>query len=164
MSESDATDVARVLDCLPALRRALGTEVPTSPKGEAISATQFYAVRALEDRDRTAGELARAISVRLPTLTQIVDALVDRGWIERRDDPSDRRKVWLGLTERGREAARYAGVAAEDRLDTVLSEITPAQRRALVKGLEALRGAIQAQRRQLTTSRAEPTRADGRAR
>ena len=110
------------------------------------------------------GELARAISVRLPTLTQIVDALVDRGWIERRDDPSDRRKVWLGLTEGGREAAHYAGVAAEDRLDTVLSEITPAQRRALVKGLEALRGAIQSQRRQVTSSRAEPTRADGRAR
>src|SRR3954463_15776535 len=112
MFETDATDVARVLDCLPALRRALGTDVPTSPNGETISATQFYAVRALEQRDRTAGELARAISVRLPTLTQIVDALVDRGWIERRDDPADRRKVWLGLTERGREAAQYAGVAA----------------------------------------------------
>ena len=43
MSESDASDVARVLDCLPALRRALGTEVPTSPKGEAISAAGFSA-------------------------------------------------------------------------------------------------------------------------
>src|SRR3954454_21044136 len=147
MFESDASDVARILDCLPALRRALGTDVPTSPAGETISATQFYAVRALEQRDRTAGELARAISVRLPTLTQIVDALVDRGWIERRDDPTDRRKGWLNLTEKAREAARFAGPAAEDRLETVLCEMTQPQRRALVKGMEALRGAIQTQRR-----------------
>jgi DNA-binding MarR family transcriptional regulator len=163
MIESDASDVARVLDCLPALRRALGTDVPTSPSGDSISSTQFYAVRALEHRDRTAGELARAISVRLPTLTQIVDALVDRGWIERRDDPADRRKVWLSLTESGREAAHFAGASAEARLETVLSEMTQPQRRALVKGMEALRGAIQAQRRQ-TGKRPEVARADGRGR
>jgi DNA-binding MarR family transcriptional regulator len=162
MIESDASDVARIIDCLPALRRALGTDVPTSPTGDTISATQFYAVRALEQRDRTAGELARAISVRLPTLTQIVDALVDRGWIERRDDPTDRRKVWLGLTERGREAARFAATAAEERLETVLSEMTQPQRRALVKGMEALRLAIQS--RHQTGTRLEPARSDGRAR
>src|SRR5581483_12045400 len=137
------------------------TDVPVNAEGDTISSTQFYAVRALEHRDRTAGELARAISVRLPTLTQIVDVLVERGWIERRDDPTDRRKVWLALTESGRAAARFAGVAAEDRLRDLMDHMTAPERRALVRGLEALRGAIQLQRRQ-APGRSESTRPNGR--
>jgi len=163
MFESDSSNVARVLDCLPVLRRALGTDVPINARGDTISSTQFYALRALESRDRTAGELARAISVRLPTLTQIVDSLVDRHWIERRDDPSDRRKVWLALTEEGRAATQFAGRAAEERLGDILGHITPAQLRALVKGLEALRAAMQAQRR-ASPKRSDPAGANGRGR
>ncbi|RMI46250.1 MarR family winged helix-turn-helix transcriptional regulator [Streptomyces triticirhizae] len=39
-----------------------------------------------------------------PTLTRLVDQLVDDGLVHRRVDPLDRRRVVAGLTPRGREA------------------------------------------------------------
>jgi len=50
---------------------------------------------------------------------QAVDTLADRGYLERTHDPSDRRKVHLILSERGREAGRAARSAVE-RVDREL--------------------------------------------
>lgn len=131
-----------MLDLLAAVRRVLGPEVPIQPGGEAIATTQFLALRALSTQDRTASELARALGVRLPTLTQLADGLVTRGWIERHDDPQDRRRVRLGLTDSGRDVYLSARECAEDRMGRILDHISPGERKALVKGLEALRGAL----------------------
>src|SRR5688572_13204942 len=110
------TTAARVLDCFGALRRALGGDIQTTA-GESISPAQFYPLGALADLDRTAGELARAIAISLPSLTQLVDLLVERGWVARYPDPTDRRKVRLAITEPGRELYWRAREAAEARLD-----------------------------------------------
>lgn len=112
------------------------------PGGETIATTQFLALRALATQDRTASDLARALGVRLPTLTQLADGLVTRGWIERHDDPEDRRRVRLGLTESGHEIYLSARECAESRMGRILGHIPPSERKALVKGLEALRVAL----------------------
>ena len=96
------TDATRVLDCYAAFRRAFGGDI-TLEDGESISPAQLRALCALYDGDRTAGELARVVVISLPSLTQLVDGLVDRGLVVRHSDPTDRRKVWLSITDRGRE-------------------------------------------------------------
>jgi DNA-binding MarR family transcriptional regulator len=62
---------------------------------------------------------------------QLVDTLVARGYLHRSVDPEDRRRLTLGLTERGQDAAtvirtavagvdsELAGRVGEDRLDEV---------------------------------------------
>jgi DNA-binding MarR family transcriptional regulator len=50
---------------------------------------------------------------------QLVDALVDRGYLERALDPDDRRRLTLTLTDRGQLAANV-GRKAVERVDAAL--------------------------------------------
>jgi DNA-binding MarR family transcriptional regulator len=99
-------------------------------------------MRALADRDRTAGELARAIIITLPSLTQLVDGLVERRLVERYADPTDRRKVRLALTSEGRALYAHAREAAELRVATILEVLSTEERDAVLRGFEAMREAI----------------------
>ena len=53
-------------------------------------------------------ELASAVSVDAPYATLIVDNLQERGLVERRPDPADRRRKLVALTPEGKEAAQRA--------------------------------------------------------
>jgi DNA-binding MarR family transcriptional regulator len=52
--------------------------------------------------------------------SQLIDALVVRGYVERRPDDEDRRRTIITLTPRG-EAAAEASHAAVDRVDALLT-------------------------------------------
>ncbi len=52
---------------------------------------------------------------------QLVDTLVVRGYVERRPDPDDRRRMTVSLTERGRTAAT-ASRSAVEAVDAELAE------------------------------------------
>jgi DNA-binding MarR family transcriptional regulator len=58
--------------------------------------------------------LAEAVSVDAPYATLIVDTLEERGLVERRPDPADRRRKLVELTPAGREAT--------GRLERILHE------------------------------------------
>lgn len=73
------------------------------------------------------GALARALRVTLPTMTGILDRLVEHALIERREDPDDRRLVISRLTAQGQDLVDrllasgrnrlvrvYEGLAAQD--------------------------------------------------
>ncbi len=82
--------------------------------------------------------LPRWLGVSKQAVSQVVDTLVNRGYLERSPDPDDRRRNSLGITERGREVleAAYLGVeAVEDQLS---ERISPDQFEALRAGLYAL--------------------------
>jgi DNA-binding MarR family transcriptional regulator len=53
-------------------------------------------------------ELAEAVRVDAPYATLIVDNLEERGLVERRPDPADRRRKLVALTPEGKEAAQRA--------------------------------------------------------
>jgi DNA-binding MarR family transcriptional regulator len=74
--------------------------------------------------DRTGGprqDLPSDLGVTKQAVSQLIDILVGRGYLERSPDPGDRRRVALGLTERGQQAvaAVQRGV---DAVDDQLSE------------------------------------------
>lgn len=50
--------------------------------------------------------LAEAVRVDAPYATLIVDSLEERGLVERRPDPADRRRKLVALTPEGKEAAQ----------------------------------------------------------
>ena len=69
------------------------------------------------DRKMTHKDLADRCLIRPATLTGVVDTLVRSGHVERRDDRSDRRSVWVTLTPKGISVAakvhrRVAGESA----------------------------------------------------
>jgi DNA-binding MarR family transcriptional regulator len=70
--------------------------------------------------------------------SQLIDTLVIRGYIERRIDPDDRRRMSVRLTERG-SAAAAAIQAAVDEIDAVLEQrLTAEELHGLRAGLAAL--------------------------
>ena len=55
------------------------------------------------------GELNRGVLLSQPALSRLVDRLAERGLVERRPDPADRRGVRLALTAAGRALQHHVG-------------------------------------------------------
>lgn len=67
-----------------------------------LTIIEWYILRALYERDgQHASELARAVGRAATSFTPNLDKLQERGLIERRPDPSDRRAVHIHLTAAG---------------------------------------------------------------
>jgi DNA-binding MarR family transcriptional regulator len=90
-----------------------------------LTGPQLICLRHLRDcpQPPTAGELARALSLRQPTVTGLVDRLVARGVVLRRHDARDRRVVRVSLTPQGRELAWNAPLPLHERFAHRLSQL-----------------------------------------
>jgi len=91
--------------------------------------------------DATGGprqDLPSDLGVSKQAVSQLVDTLVNRGYVERSADPDDRRRVKLEPTERGQQAvaAIYRGVEAVDR--QLYERVSPDQVDAMRSSLYAL--------------------------
>jgi len=60
------------------------------------------------------GALAEEIGVQGPSLVRLIDQLQGMGFVERTEDPSDRRARLLNLTPAGRDHAAQAEAALDD--------------------------------------------------
>ncbi len=91
-----------------------------------------------EQRDVPLSELIRSLRISKQSAGQLVDTLVLRGYLERSEDPQDRRRLVVGLTARGRAAAAVQADARE-RIDARLADrIGSAQVAQLRRSLAAL--------------------------
>jgi MarR family transcriptional regulator for hemolysin len=99
------------------LRQAVDAEMRLIGLTEATWRPLVY-LRALGDGVRQK-ELAGAMSIEGPSLVRLLDSLERRGFIERREDESDRRARGIHLTRAGRDLAMRAariGNAFQSRL------------------------------------------------
>lgn len=85
-----------------------------------------------------ASDLIPQLGVSKQAASQLVDTLVMRGYLERRVDSDDRRRVILEVTDRGRVAAGavHEGVVSVDA--ELTGRLTPAELKGLRAGLVAL--------------------------
>lgn len=68
-----------------------------------LTAVQGMVIRFLYDDDRlTSSELGRKTDLDSATLTGVLDRLEAGGFVERRQNPEDRRSIRIHLTEKGR--------------------------------------------------------------
>lgn len=84
-------------------------------------------------------ELAAQVLISRPTTTRVVDRLVGRGWVDRHQDPADRRVVRVGLTGTGRVVLRGAGRLHVDGIARLFeAPLTGAQISAIGDALDAV--------------------------
>jgi len=77
-------------------------------------------------------EVSDLIGLHASDLVEIVDLVEGQGWVERRRDPSDRRRYQLTLTPSGRTIlGRYDALAAETEA-AVLEPLSETERRRLM--------------------------------
>ena len=85
-----------------------------------------------------AGDLIRQLGVTKQAASQLIDTLVLRGYLEREAHPSDRRRVSIELTDRGRAAAAVVRDGVE-AIDAELAQrLSPSELAGFRAGLEAL--------------------------
>jgi DNA-binding MarR family transcriptional regulator len=97
----------------------------------------FVLVR-MENHPESAVDLILRLGVTKQAASQLIDALVLRGYLTREVNPADRRRMKIDLTDRGRAAAATirSGVASvDDELSRMISSVELAGLRA---GLIAL--------------------------
>ena len=86
----------------------------------------------------TLGRLAEAERVAAPTITRVVALLEDRGLVERRPDPGDRRATLVQLTEDGRTLMSTVRRQRTAWLVEQLESLDPDQVQRLVDALDVL--------------------------
>jgi len=100
-------------------------------------------VRALACIDRAAGAslslVAEQLGLALPSASHLVDALVRRGLLARRNDDADRRRIRLDLTARGTAALKRAMDVARTMVAERIGNLTAQERRAVVESMDLLR-------------------------
>lgn len=107
---------------------------------------QYRLLAMIDAGGARASLLAERLAVSKPSISSMVDALADRGLVDRREVRDDRRAVHLGLTPAGRRALRQAERRMEARLDEVLAHCV--DRPAVERALSLLGDALDAARRE----------------
>ncbi len=113
------------------LRREDEASGLSAPRLSALSVLVFAGPLSL-------AELASAEQVRPPTMSRLVESLVEAGLVTREIAPGDRRSVRIAATEEGRrllEAGRERRVRV---LISRLEKLAESERRALARGVEIL--------------------------
>jgi DNA-binding MarR family transcriptional regulator len=95
----------------------------------------------------TVGEQASHLGISHATATEVVNRLEAKGLVERMKDDGDQRRVFVWLTERGREqTAALAGRNVEDPFLRAVAALPAVTRAAIIEGLGALLRAADAGR------------------
>src|SRR4051812_13184526 len=83
-------------------------------------------------------EVSEELGISLPGASRTVDALMRRGYLERREDDADRRMKRIGITPAGRDVARRILEARLEGLEQFTSSLTSEQRTRLMAALSDL--------------------------
>ena len=107
--------------------------------GSGLSAPRLSALSCIVGEGTVSlAELAHAEQVRPPTMSRIVDALVERGLVSRVADPRDRRSVRIMATDEGTSLLAGGGERRVHALVGRLHKLADSERRALARGVEIL--------------------------
>jgi long-chain acyl-CoA synthetase len=119
---------------------------------EGMSLPQFRVLAFLSEGEWAASKVAEWLAVSRPSLTALVDGLVEQGWVERREHPTDRRSVLHFLTEPGRVRLAEATDLLSEGLDALLEHLDDDERARAEDGLALLQTAMHRHYETMVTS------------
>ncbi|HEX7973404.1 MAG TPA: MarR family transcriptional regulator [Anaerolineales bacterium] len=145
--ESDLADPSEIcagelVEVIPQVMRSIRAEM-RGGRAAGLSVPQLRALVFLRDNPSAClSELAEHIGVGLPSMSKMVDSLVDRGMVKRQTSPSDRRYVMLALTSAGGLSLEATRLRTRENLAGKLKGLNDAQRTILLQALDVLRQAF----------------------
>jgi long-chain acyl-CoA synthetase len=117
---------------------ALGTVDLTLP--------QFRVLGILAEGSSAASGLADRLAVRRPSITALIDGLVARGLVDRRQEEDDRRKVALRLTKDGERILEEADRAVDEYIASLAGFLPTKEEAMALRSLELWGRAMAASR------------------
>ncbi len=104
-----------------------------------LTVAQSYALLALEGLGvATMNEFAAEMRLHGTTMTRMVDALIEKGLVERRPDVEDRRIVRVGLSPAGQKLAGQLRETKRALLSAALADLPAGEQAMVVKALERM--------------------------
>lgn len=121
------------------VNRRLEQMLEAELKPRNLSLHQYRVLEALTEADGLAmGDLATRLFVDGPTLTKIIDKMVESAQVYRAPDPHDRRRVLIFLSQRGAVQFRDIGPLIKSVQQDVLDRLGAADAAALTNLLSEL--------------------------
>lgn len=136
MPEVHQQTASALIDIIPGVMRALASylrrcDVSCSP-------AHLRMFLELAEHPRNLSELAEKNEVSLPTMSNCITTLVERGWVSRERDPHDRRMVLISLTPAGQQVLSEIGRHARECLLQHLEPLSEDECLRLLAGLHIL--------------------------
>jgi DNA-binding MarR family transcriptional regulator len=144
-ADIDARLIEILESIMPNYARVLRQAIADPGDPDRPTLPQLRAMQAISRADAPGAlnaQLARELQVAAPSMTAMIDGLVDRGLVDRSIDPSNRRQVLILLTELGAERLAEMEETMHARLQQVISRLDPHQRQQALDGVMLLRDAI----------------------
>ena len=88
--------------------------------------------------ERSMKDVAESLEVTTGTLTVAICTLERKGYVARRRDTQDKRRVLLSLTDRGRQAFQWHAQFHHDMVAAIVSHLSEQETAALVRALAAV--------------------------
>lgn len=138
----DATPIDEFTDALVAISRHFGVLERDNVCCGDVTVPQCVALQRLLEAPAGVSALASHLGKSVSATTRLVDGLQQRGWVERRPDPEDGRRVQLKLTEAGTERASRLRASTEEVARQLLDNIPARKREGVLESLSVLESAI----------------------
>ncbi len=142
---ASSTDLAlKLFVVLSRAANAVSAHADADVSRHGLSLAEFAALEALYHKgDLLVGELQRKVLKSSGGITYVVDRLQEKGLAERKPCPGDRRAVYAGITEAGRELMDRIFPLHADALESALGGLTKDEKRTAIDllrrlGLEAV--------------------------
>jgi len=109
-----------------------------------VTMTQNHTLLNLKRHEKlTMNQLADQMGLATSTMTRIVDNLVRDNYIQRVRDDSDRRLVYVTLTEEGGKLAEKLGECTWECFESIVQNIPQGERAAVVNGIHVFLEALE---------------------
>jgi DNA-binding MarR family transcriptional regulator len=101
-----------------------------------LTLPQYRVLGILAEGSAAASGLADRLAVRRPSITALIDGLVARGFVDRRQEDTDRRRVELRLTPEGISTLARADVAVDEYLIAIAGHLPGKEEAMALRSLE----------------------------
>jgi long-chain acyl-CoA synthetase len=101
-----------------------------------LTLPQYRVLGILAEGSAAASGLADRLAVRRPSITALIDGLVARGFVDRRQEDADRRRVELRLTPEGVSTLARADVAVDEYLVAIAGHLPDKEEAMALRSLE----------------------------
>ncbi len=154
MASPPAETAAELLDVVPLIMRSIRAEM-RAHRAVDLSVPQFRALAYLNHREGASlSDVADHLGLTLPSMSKLIDGLVERKLVTREFDSVDRRRVTLALTARGHAILQTSHASTQAHLAEVLATLSSAERATIVQAMRALRPLFASEReKELTLAR-----------
>ncbi|HVY11713.1 MAG TPA: MarR family transcriptional regulator [Mycobacteriales bacterium] len=139
----DASAVELAINIMAVSELASGRmEALLAPFGLSNGGFNVLMVLAGSESSLTPTQIGERVVARGSTVTGLVDTLERRGYVKRRADPKDRRRVLVAITPRGRDVTSAASAAIVRSDEEVMAIFSAAERERLIRLLGRLQNRL----------------------